>query len=176
MSGITLIEKGANSFLKRYNDHMPLSQAAGRHVRQYPMVTQSGREFDLPYEKRTNLTMSALTDEFINEFIDQVSFVADSKLKSIVVVVQMVHGSGVCKEKGKITVDGQTITSIPHRTSLHNFVYDLFYNTSIDPNAQKEAKKLQDKMQKTVDEHYSTKGVGEKRFFWACFDDFDMRK
>ena len=31
-------------------------------------------------------------------------------------------------------------------------------------------------MQKTVDETYSTKGVGEKRYFWACFDDFDMRK
>lgn len=104
------------------------------------------------------------------------SYVADRKLKSIVVVVQMVHGAGVCKEKGNITVNGQTITSIPHRAAIHNFVYDLFYNTSIDPNAQEEARKLQDKMQKTVDLHYSTKGVGEKRYFWACFDDFDMRK
>lgn len=88
----------------------------------------------------------------------------------------MVHGAGVCKEKGNITVDGQTITSIPNRSAIHNFVYDLFYNTSIDPNAQEEAKKLQAKMQKTVDQHYSTKGVGEKRYFWACFDDFDMTK
>lgn len=88
----------------------------------------------------------------------------------------MVHGAGVCKEKGDIKVDGQTITSIPNRAAIHNFVYDLFYNTSIDPNAQDEAKKFQARMQKTVDEHYSTKGVGEKRYFWACFDDFDMTK
>ena len=31
-------------------------------------------------------------------------------------------------------------------------------------------------MQVTVNNHFDTPGVGEKRFFWACFGDFDMRK
>ena len=30
-------------------------------------------------------------------------------------------------------------------------------------------------MQVTVDKHFNSK-IGEKRFFWACFDDIDMRK
>jgi hypothetical protein len=79
-------------------------------------------------------------------------------------------------------VDGLTVTSIPNRDQIYFFVFDLFYDTDKDPNAEQHAIELQKNMQVTVDKYYNSVIDGkmrEKRFFWACFgeyDDYDMRK
>lgn len=62
------------------------------------------------------------------------------------------------------------------RDHVYQFSYDIFYDTASDPDAEQHAANLQAKMQRTVDEHFTTKSVGEKRFLWACFGDVDMRK
>lgn len=73
-------------------------------------------------------------------------------------------------------VNGLTQTAIPNRDNVYSYSFDIFYNTERDPNAEQHAERLQLKMQKTVDEHFHTPGVGEKKYLWACFGDVDMRK
>lgn len=62
------------------------------------------------------------------------------------------------------------------RDHVFHFSFDIFYDTSRDPDAELHAIKLQAKMQRTLEKHFHTPGVGEKRFLWACFGDVDMRK
>ena len=77
-----------------------------------------------------------MTDQFINEFVDQAAYLADPKRKYLLLVFQTLCGGGVYRDNGNIKVDGLTVTSIPHRNFVHNFVFDVFYNNDIDPDAQ----------------------------------------
>ena len=61
-NGSSFIERGLNLFLKRFEGKISLSDIAERYVRKFPFVTFAGREFDLPYVKRTNITYNSLTD------------------------------------------------------------------------------------------------------------------
>ena len=120
--------------------------------------------------------MSALTDGFINELVEQVVYIVDPNKKSLYLTCQMVLGGGALYEKSKVMVNGLSQTDIPLRNNVYEFSFDIFYNMERDPNAEQHAHRLQLKMQKTVDEHFHTPGVGEKRFMWACSGDLDMRK
>ena len=73
-------------------------------------------------------------------------------------------------------VNGLTQTATPMRDHVFQFSFDIFYDTNRDPDAELHATKLQAKMQRTIEKHFNTPGVGEKRFLWACFGDLDMRK
>lgn len=91
-------------------------------------MTESGREFDLPYRKRGNVTEGPLTDEFINELTDQTESVP--KEKELNLVVQMIAGGGQHRIKGERTVNGITVTSIPLRNLTHTFSFDVFFDGS----------------------------------------------
>jgi hypothetical protein len=43
-----------------------LSEIAYGFVLSTPVVTPSGREFDLPYKRRGNVTVTPLTDAFVD--------------------------------------------------------------------------------------------------------------
>ena len=128
-----------------------LSKIAGSYVRTFPLMTTNGREYPYPYKKRSNVTMSALTDEFVRELVEQVTYVVNPDRKSLFATVQMVLGGGALSEKGKVMVNGLTQTAIPLRDNVYEFSFDVFYNTERDPNAEQHAERLQLKMQKTVD-------------------------
>lgn len=112
----------------------------------------------------------------MKEYADQVAYACSSELKSIFLLSQFALGGGAVSEKGKIKVNGLSQTAIPNRDYVFQFTYDIFYKTEKDPDAERHAIQLHAKMQRTVDEHFHTPGVGEKRFFWASFGDTDMRK
>lgn len=122
------------------------------------------------------MTFSPLKDEFLTELADQTAYLASPFKRSLVLVIQMGLGGHQVWRKGQRKVDGLTVTSIPHRNYIYNFVFDIFYNTKVDSNAEQQAIQLQDKMQKTIDNHFVTPSVGEKRYFWGSFGDYDMTK
>lgn len=144
-----------------------LSELAQHFVRLWPQVTFNGREFNLPYKKRINVTTNALTDEFVDAFTDKIAESMDER--KVHLVFQMALGGGAYRSKGNDVVDGRTVTSFPHRKSVWNFVYDLFYQ----PGKEQRAVQLQNEMQSIVDKHFN-KDRQEKRFFWGTFGNTKM--
>lgn len=78
-NGQNWIESGINKFLARSNGKTPLSKIAESYVLKFPLVTLSGREYNLPYKKRGNVTVSALTDQFIDQLTEQTAIIVNPK-------------------------------------------------------------------------------------------------
>ncbi|CAM2010256.1 FAD-binding oxidoreductase [Acanthopleuribacter pedis] len=141
-----------------------LSHMSDDFVRRWPMTTWDGREFRYPYKKRINVTVEALTDDFIQGFTALVDEVV-SQTKGVKLVFQMVIGGGA-QQRGP----GRKVTAIPHRDAVFCFVFDLFYKH----NHKAAAMRLQKRMQRLIDQHYNH--GRERRVFWGTFEDTDISK
>jgi len=147
-----------------------LSELAHHFVRHFPQTTIDGREFNLPYKKRINVTTNAISDEFLEKWFKQVDQTMNEN--GIHLIFQMAFGGGAYRAKGKEAVDGLTVTSYPHRQKfVWNFVYDLFY----EPGKEQRAIDLQNEMQAIVDSYFNN-DKQERRMFWGTFGDTNMSK
>ncbi|CAN0339493.1 unnamed protein product [Ectocarpus sp. 13 AM-2016] len=61
-------------------------------------MTRDGREYKFPYVKRLNCTTDALTDEFVEKFVDLVHEAITTREAKL--VFQMVMGGGAYEENG----------------------------------------------------------------------------
>ncbi len=141
-----------------------LSNLSDSFVRRWPATTHDGREFKYPYKKRINCTTKALTDTFIEKFVDMVDEVVHHT-EGVKLVFQMVIGGGAYQN-----TKSRSVTSIPHRDYVFCFVFDLFYKKGFKATAEE----LQDRMQLLVDNDFSQEQ--EQRVFWGSFRDTDMSK
>jgi hypothetical protein len=161
-------ENPENLFLTRAEGKESLSSLNQSFVRKWPAVTRDGREWNQPYKKRVNGTTRAISNAFINAFVDLVDRVLSEP--HVKLIFQMAFGGGALRSKGKDNVDGVSVTSIPHRNMVWLFVFDLFY----DDGYEKEAELFQSEMQNIIDDHFSH--GQEIRFFWGSFADTDISK
>ncbi|MGB5055141.1 MAG: FAD-binding protein, partial [Nitrospirales bacterium] len=122
---------------------------------------KDGREFEYPYKKRVNTTSNALTDAFVDGFVDLVDEAVNTD--GVKLIFQMGIGGGVYRNS-----DRRAATSIPHRDYVFCLVYDLFYQNGHEADAEA----LQRKMQQLVDAHFSPDQ--EQRAFWGSFGDTNM--
>jgi hypothetical protein len=129
-----------------------------------PPFTFNGREFRFPYKKRINCTTNALTNEFVEGFVDLLDKVV-TQIDGVYLVFQMMIGGGMFQKSSQ-----RVGTSIPRRDLVFGFVFDLFYS---DGNEQ-QAIDLQNEMQNLINAHYS--GAQEQRLFWGSFGDPDITK
>jgi hypothetical protein len=83
--------------------------------------------------------MSALTENFINEYNEFTSKAIHSVGSATHIDTFMMIAGGAHKENGKPTVDGLTITSIPQRNCIHNFMLDICFDLTLDPLAGEKA-------------------------------------
>jgi FAD/FMN-containing dehydrogenase len=139
-----------------------LSTLSDSFVRRYPKTTLDGREFKYPYKKRVNGSTNALTDVFVERFIDMVDK-GVTATEGVYLVFQMIIGGGELQSSSL-----RPATSIPRRDLVFGFAFDLFYDTGYEEAAVK----LQDDMQGLVDAEFSA--TQEQRFFWGSFGDTDM--
>jgi FAD/FMN-containing dehydrogenase len=149
--------------IQRARGPKPLSYLSNLFVRR-PPFTFNGREFRFPYRKRINCTSGALTDEFLEGFVDLVDKVV-MNTDGVYLVFQMLIGGGKFQKSNR-----RIATSFPRRDFVFCFVFDLFYS---DGNEGK-ADQLQGEMQALIDAHYS--GGQEQKLFWGSFGDPDMTK
>jgi len=151
------------NLLRREYGKRSLSDLSDSFVRRFPATTLDGREFDYPYKKRINCTTNALTDDFIDHFVDMVDKVV-MKTEGVKLVFQMLMGGGAYQN-----TEFRQATSIPHRDYVFCFVFDLFYRQGFEQDAVI----LQEQMQSVVDQYFS--GDQELRVFWGSFGDTDIR-
>jgi len=154
-----------------FNKKNTLSYLSHSFVRYWPFVTLDGREFKYPYHKRINLTWNAIPVQFLEAWCKKVDDVVKNQ-PFIHMVIQMGMGGGAVRAKGNEKVGGLTVTSIPQRKFVYNFVFDLFY----EYGHEEEAKKLQEDMQKIIADNQFNNDNQERRFFWGTFGDTDMSK
>ncbi|QEL19184.1 FAD-binding protein [Limnoglobus roseus] len=140
-----------------------LSDLSDSFVRRFPLSTPNGREFRQPYNKRLNATMDALTDDFIDGLVDLVD--TATATKGLYLVFQMAFGGGSFRDSQR-----RPETSIPRRDIVYCFVFDLFYDEEMKP----EAERLQGEMQTLIDQHFSP--GQERRLLWGSFGDTDITK
>jgi FAD/FMN-containing dehydrogenase len=152
-----------------YNEgEKKLSELSDSFVRRsLSSITSDGREFKYPYKKRVNVTVKALSDEFVNRFCAKIDDVV-SKESDVKLVFQMAFGGGAFRVKGN-DVNGIKVTSIPHRDGVYNFVFDLFYK----PNGKQRAIDLQKEMQDIIDKCFHEESH-ERRVFWGTFENTDI--
>ncbi|TWU58973.1 6-hydroxy-D-nicotine oxidase [Rubripirellula tenax] len=150
-----------NLFATRGKDS--LSSLSLSFVRSWPLVTRQGREFVYPYKKRVNCTVSKLSNEFVDEFVQKVSHIVlnESKVK---LVFQMSFGGGAFRDSAR-----RDATSIPQRDSVYTFVFDLFYKQG----GEQIAESLQSEVQDLIARHFN--GSQERRVFWGTFGNTDIK-
>ena len=83
-------------------------------------ATYDGREFRFPYIKRMSCTLTALSDEFVDAFVDLIH--KAMLTPHVKLVFQMGMGGGAYKRNGC-----KGLTSIPHRDIVIGIGFDLFY-------------------------------------------------
>jgi FAD/FMN-containing dehydrogenase len=152
------------NLLPRKYGKRSLPDLSDSFVRRHPATTDDGREFKYPYKKRINCTTNALTDDFIQNFVDMVDKVV-MKTEGVKLVFQMLMGGGAYQN-----TERRQATSIPHRDYVFCFVFDLFYRQGFEQIAVV----LQREMQSVVDQHFSSNQ--EQRVFWGSFGDTDISK
>ncbi len=151
-------------FLPREYGNRSLSDLSDSFVRRWPATTLDGREFPYPYKKRIDCTTNALTDNFIQQFVDMVDEVL-MQTEGVKLVFQMLMGGGAYKH-----TERRQATSISHRDYVFCFVFDLFYRQGFEQAAID----LQNRMQIMIEKHFS--GDREQRVFWGSFGDTDISK
>ena len=97
----------------------PLSHMRNEFVRT-EASTFDGRKFRFPYAKRMNCVLMALSDEFVEAFVDLVH--KAMMTPHVKLVFQMEMGGGAYKQSG-----ANGITFIPHRGIVIGIGFDLFY-------------------------------------------------
>ncbi len=145
-----------------------LSALSDSFVRRFPATTLDGREFKYPYNKRVNVTVKALSDEFVDHFSQKMDEVVWNEA-GVKLVFQMAFGGGSFRAKGNEKLNDSTITSIPHRDSVFTFVFDLFY----EPGYEERATELQSDMQGIVNKYFHNDSH-ERRVFWGSFGDTNI--
>jgi FAD/FMN-containing dehydrogenase len=141
-----------------------LSELSDSFVRRYPFTTLDGREFRQPYQKRINCSTSALTDAFVDSFVDLVDKVVTAT-DGVYLIFQMLIGGGSLQRSTR-----RAATSIPRRDFVFCFVFDLFYDTG----KKQAAEQLQEEMQSLINAHFSP--AQEQRLLWGTFGDADITK
>lgn len=160
-----------SKFKGDFEEKRTLSNLSHSFVRKWPFVTTDGREFSYPYKKRVNGTLNALNEGFVNAFVKKIDDVVLNE-KGIHMVVQMGMGGGVCRAKGNEKMGDLTVTSIPHRGFVYNFVFDIFYEDGL----VKRAEQLQEEMRDIMESHHFNSDRKERRYFWGTFDSTDISK
>ncbi|MEQ1505933.1 MAG: FAD-binding protein [Myxococcota bacterium] len=140
----------------------PLSFWSDHFVRRPPGTTADGREFRYPYKKRVNCTVSALSDAFVDGFVDLIDEVVEDT-PGVHLVFQMLIGGGNFRHSRR-----RPETSIPQRDYVFCFVFDLFYDVGRDGAAEA----LQARMQALIDAAYND--GRERRVFWGTFGETDI--
>ncbi|CAM9976248.1 unnamed protein product [Ectocarpus sp. 8 AP-2014] len=125
-------------------------------------MTRDGREYKFPYVKRLNCTTDALTDEFVEKFIDLVhEAITTRKVK---LVFQMVMGGGAYEGNG---TKGKT--SIPHRNNVIGIVFDVFY--------EQDGKDIATELHKKFGALLPSFSKGEDiRMTWGSFGEIEMEQ
>ena len=158
------------SLILGFEGEKTLSALSDSFVRRFPRTTLNGHEFSDPYKKRVNVTMQALSDGFVDQFSTKIDEVVSNE-PNVKLVFQMAFGGGALRAKGNEMIAGTTITSIPHRDMLYQFVFDLFYK----PGYEQRAISLQEQMQTILDSYFHNDSH-ERRMFWGSFGDTNMQK
>ena len=154
--------------LEGFEGEKKLSAISDAIVRRFPKTTLNGREFKYQYNKRFNLTIKALSDEFVDNFCAKIDNVV-SKESGVKLCCQMAFGGGAYRAKGSDMVGNTTITSIPLRDVVFDFSFDLFYK----PGYEQTAIDLQQEMQDIVDKHFHNDSH-ERRSFAFTFGDTNI--
>jgi FAD/FMN-containing dehydrogenase len=141
-----------------------LSDLSNSFVRRFPFTTADGREFRHPYQKRINCSSAALTNDFVNRFVELIDKVVE-QTDGVYLIFQMLIGGGNFQKSNQ-----RAATSIPRRDFVFCFVFDLFYDSGKKPVAEQ----LQNEMQALIDVHFSP--AQEQRLFWGTFGDTDITK
>ena len=144
-----------------YEDYETLSYMANSFVRRSG-TTPDGREFAQPYKKRLNCTKQPLTTTFVESFVDLVDSVVMSD--TVLLVFQMFIGGGAYAAP----VPEPPLNSICHRDVVLGIVFDCFYKT----DGEKDAEAFQQKMQGLLADY---SGTQEIRMLWGSFGDTDIR-
>ncbi|CAM9964008.1 unnamed protein product [Ectocarpus sp. 12 AP-2014] len=125
-------------------------------------MTRDGREYKFPYVKRLNCTIDALTDEFVEKFVDLVHEAITTR--EVKLVFQMVMGGGAYEENG-----AKGITSIPHRNNVIGIVFDVFY----EEDGKDVATELHNKFGALLPCFSKGKDI---RMTWGSFGEIKMEK
>lgn len=141
-----------------------LSNLSNSFVRRFPFTTPDGREFRQPYQKRINCSSAALTDDFVDRFVNLIDKVV-AQTDGVYLIFQMLIGGGNFQKSNR-----RAATSIPRRDFVFCFIFDLFYDTGKKPVAEQ----LQNEMQALIDAHFSP--AQEQRLLWGTFGDTDITK
>lgn len=124
------------------------------------LSTYEGREFRFPYVKRMNCTLTALSDAFVDAFVE---LIHKAMLNPIVkLVFQMGMGGGVFKANGL-----KGITSIPHRDIVIGIGFDLFYL----PGGETAANDLHNEFGALLPIFSNNEDI---RMAWSSFGEIDM--
>ena len=137
-----------------------LSTMSNAFVRNVGM-TDDGREFPYPYVKRMNCTTTALSDEFLEAFVDLVDKAMSTDYVKF--VFQMGMGGGAYQgnaDKG--------ISSFPHRDVVMSIVFDLFYTNDEGKIA---ANELHNEFGALLPIFSNSEDI---RMTWGSFGDIDM--
>jgi hypothetical protein len=144
-----------------YEDYETLSYMANSFVRRSG-TTPDGREFAQPYKKRLNCTKQPLSTTFVESFVDLVHAVVMSD--TVLLVFQMFIGGGAYAAP----VPEPPRNSICHRDVVLGIVFDCFYKTDGETDAEDFQQKMHDLLA-----DYS--GTQEIRMLWGSFGDTDIR-
>ncbi|CAM9589143.1 unnamed protein product, partial [Laminaria digitata] len=144
----------------RPSTHTDLSYMSEAFVRNMGM-TEDGREFPDPYVKRVNCTTKALSDAFVEAFVDLVDKAMNTT--NVNFVFQMVMGGGAHEGNG-----AKGISSIPHRDIAIGIVFDCFY----EPGGETAANDLHNEFGALVDSSWGE----DIRMMWGSFGEIDMSK
>jgi FAD/FMN-containing dehydrogenase len=144
-------------WIKKSTPSSSLSQIAHRGVRDMP----DGREFPEPYKKRVNGFREAMTDAFIEGFLDIIDEVFEEKNAKL--VIQMMVAGGAYKANEH---DG---TGLPFRDLIWGFVFDIFYKNG-DVEA---AERLQAKVAAMLKTAQKSDG-DHVRLLWGSFGNTNM--
>jgi len=143
-----------------YQGIRPLSFMTDAKVRRRDF-TSSGREFDLPYEKRMNCTKRPLSATFVDAFVDLVDRAVHSR--TVKLVIQTFVGGGAYASPDVTP----PLSSICHRDMVAGIVFDCFYT----PNGREDAKRFQAEMEALLGEY---SGDQEVRMLWGSHGDTNL--
>jgi len=175
-----------NNFVGKKLKARPPSQVAHEGVRTTNGgVTKEGREFNLPYKKRVNVTCGEVSGENAKTFAEEFGKLAKEVVddRDLRLVIQMNLGGGKVKSN-----DEAGRTGIPYRGQTFGFVFDVFHQkkakdkaTNIQARMQTLLHDTSEKLVKEVDGKVVDKKVGfENRVFWGSFGresgETDMKK
>jgi len=148
----------------------PPSEVAHDGVRVAPFgITQEGREFDLAYKKRVNVTLRPVTEARAKTFANKIGELAQRVISNwnLKLVIQTNVGGGKNRVESNDAPDslhpGRPFTGIPYRNQTFGFVFDVFYRGE---DARVEAEAIQQEITDLLNEI----GEFDHRLQWGSFE------